>query len=105
VKVAVVAVRVMKGVADDEVDVVAVGNRLVGAGRVAAAALHRSAGAGAAPAHLQPVLVGMPLVWRVEVPVVQVVGVVAMPHLAVPAARPVLVVVIPVLGAGHRFAS
>ena len=97
-----VAVRVVEGLADGEVRVVAVRDELVpAAGRVALAALHRGAGAGAAPAHLESVLVRVPLVGRVEVPVVQVVGVVAMPDLPVAAARAVPVFVVGVLAAGH----
>jgi hypothetical protein len=104
VKVAVVAVRVVQGAAHDEVDVVAVGNRLVDTSEgVPAGALHRRAGTGAAPAHLQPVLVGVLAVRCVEVAIVEVVGVVAVPHLAVPAPRAVLVVMASVLATGHRF--
>lgn len=101
-QVAVVAVGVVEGATDDEVDVVAVGNGLVAAaGRVPAAALHRGAGAGAAPVHLEPVLVCVPLVRRVQMPIMQVVRVVSVAHLAVPAAGPVLVLVVVVPAAGH----
>lgn len=103
-KVAVVAVRVVEGVADEEVGVVAVGNGFVpAAGRVPAVALHRGAGARTAPVHLEPVLIGVPLVRRVQMPVVQVIGVVAVPHHAVSAAGAVLVIVVSVLAAGHHF--
>jgi hypothetical protein len=103
VQVAVVAVGVVKRAADDEVDVVTVGNRFVdAAGRVPATALHGGAGARAGAVHLQPVLVGVTLVRRVEVPVVQVIGVIAVADLPVAAAGAVVVVVSVVLRAGHR---
>jgi hypothetical protein len=102
VKVAVVAVGVVESVADEVVGMVAVRDRLVDAtGSVPAGALHRGAGAGAAPVHFQPVLVGVPLVRGVKVAVVQVVGVVAVADLAVPAAGAVHVAVVVVLAAGH----
>lgn len=101
-----VAVRVVKGVADEEVGVVAVGNGFVpAAGRMPAVALDRGAGARTAAVHFEPVLVRVPLVRRVQVPVVQVVRVVAMPHLTVPATGAVHVVVVAVLAAGHLCAG
>jgi hypothetical protein len=103
VQVAVIAVGVVESPPDGEVDVVAVGDRLVpAAGGVPVGALHRGAGAGAAPVHLEAMLVGVPFVRRVEMPVVQVVGVVAVADLAVAAAGPVPVLVVVVLAAGHR---
>ncbi len=105
-QVAVVAVRVVEGPAHREVRVVAVGDRLVpAAGRMPVVALHRGAGLGAAPVHVEAVLVGMPVVRGVEVPVVQVVRMVAMPDLPVPAAGAVPVLVLVVLAAGHRRAG
>ena len=97
-----VAVGVVEGAADEEVGVVAVGNDLgPAAGCMPAVALHGGAGARTAPVHLEPVLVRMSLVRRVQVAVVQVVGVVAVRHPAVPAAGAVLVDVVAVLPAGH----
>ena len=102
-QVAVVAVRMVKRAADGEVNVVAVRDGVVTAERaVRLAALHRGAGARAAPVHLEPVLVGVVLVRRVEVPVVEIVGVAAVPDLAMAAAGAVPVVVVAVLTAGHR---
>jgi len=103
VQVAVIAVGVVKGASHGEVRVVAVRDRLVpAAGRVPVIALHRGAGAGAAPVHVEAVLVGVPLVGGVKVPVVQIVRMVAMPDLPVPAAGAVPVLVLVVLAAGHR---
>ncbi len=97
-----VAVGMVEGVADEEVGVIAVGNGfMAAAGGVPAVALHRGAGARTAPVHFEPVLVRVPGVRRVQVPIVQVVGVVAVPHLAVPAAGAVHMVVVAVLAAGH----
>ncbi len=105
-EVAVVAMGVMQGVSDQVVDVVPVRDRFVDAtGRVPAPALHRGAGAGADPAHLEPVLVGVPFVRRVEMAVVQVVRVVPVSYLAVAAAGSVPVLVVVVLAAGHGAAG
>lgn len=102
-QVAVVAVGVVESPPHGEVRVVAVGDSLVPAAcRVPVAALHRGAGARAAPVHLEAMLVGVPFVRRVEMPVVQVVRVVAVANLAVPAAGAVPVFVVVVLAAGHR---
>lgn len=98
-----VSVPVMERRADGEVDVVAVRDLCVpAAGSVRLAALHRSAHAGAPAVHLQAVLVGVGAVRRVQVPVVQVVGVVAVLHGPVPAAGTVLVPVLVVRLAGHQ---
>jgi hypothetical protein len=103
VQVAVIAVGVVESPPHDEVQVVAVRDCFVSAtGRVPVAALHRGAGAGAAPAHLEAMLVGVPFVRRVEMPVVQVVRVVAVADLAVPAAGAVPMLVVAVLAASHR---
>ncbi len=97
-----VSVPVVEDASHGVVRVVAVGDGLVPAsGRVLLAALHGGAGAGTAPAHLEAVLVGVPLVGRVEMPVVQVVGVVSVAHLAVATAGAVPVLVAVVLAAGH----
>lgn len=86
-QVAVIAVRVVERLPDGEVHVVAVRDRFVSAaGRVPVAALHGRTGARAAPAHVEAMLVGVPFVQRVEMPVVQVVLVVAVADLTVPAA-------------------
>lgn len=101
-QVAVVPVGMVEDPADEEVGVVPVRDRFVdAAGGVPAAAFHGGAAAGTAPAHLEPVLVRVPLVRRVEVSVVQVVGVVPMADLAVPAPRAVPVLVVRMLAAGH----
>ncbi len=101
-QVAVVAVRVVQRAADGEISVVAVGHRLVAAARsMRLAALHRRAGAGADAVHLEPVLVGVTLVRGVEVSVVEVVGVVPVPHGAMPAAGAVPVLVAVMRAAGH----
>jgi len=103
VKIAVIAVRVVEGPPHGEVRVIAVRDRLVpAAGRVPVAALHRGAGSGAAPAHVEAMLVGVLFVRRMEMPVVQVVRVVAVADLAVAAAGAVPVLVVVVLAAGHR---
>ena len=102
-KVAVIAVGVVKGASHGEVRMVAVRDGLVpAAGRVPVIALHRGAGAGAAPVHVEAVLVGVSLVGGVEVTVVKVVRVVAVPDLPVPAAGAMPVLVLVVLAAGHR---
>lgn len=104
-QVAVVTMRVVEGFADEVVHVVPVGNGLVaGAGRVLADTFDGGAGDRAAAVHLQPVLVGMPLVGRVKVAVVKVVGMIPVPDLPVSAPRTVLVVVTPMLATGHGFA-
>jgi hypothetical protein len=103
VQVAVVAVGVVEGPSHGEIRVVAVGDGLVPAARsVPVVALHRGAGAGAAPVHVEAVLVGVSLVGGVEVTVVKVVRVVAVPDLPVPAAGAMPVLVLVVLAAGHR---
>lgn len=105
-QVAVVAVGVVKGAPHDVVHVVAVGNGFVPAsGRVPVVAFHGGAGAGAAPVHIEAVLVGVSLVGRVEVSVVQVIRMIAVADLPVPAAGAVPVVVLVVLAAGHRRTS
>ncbi len=101
-QVAVVAVRVVQRAADGEIGMVAVGDRLVAAAcPVRFAALHRGAGAGPNAVHLEPVLVGMPFVRGVEMAVVEVVGVVAVPDRAMSAAWAVTVLVAVVGPAGH----
>jgi hypothetical protein len=69
--------------------------------RAGAGAFHRRAGAGAAAVDLEPVLVGVPFVRRMEVAVVQVVGVVAVPDGLVAAPVAVSVRVVSVLLAAH----
>ena len=102
-KIAVIAVRVVKGASDGEVGVVAVRDGLVAAaGPVPVAALDRRAGAGTAPVDVEAVLVGVPLVGSVEMPVVQEVRVVAVADLPMAAAATVPMLVVLVLAAGHR---
>jgi len=99
----VIPVRVVEHGADGEVDVVAVGDRRMAARRVVTlGALDRRADAGPAAVDVERVLVGVPLVRGVEVPVVEVVGVVSVLHGAVPAIGTVTVRVVAVLGARHR---
>jgi ABC-type Zn uptake system ZnuABC Zn-binding protein ZnuA len=85
------------------VHVVAVRDRRVTGARVpsGAEALHGRAGPGPPAVHAQAVLVGVALVRRVQVPVVEVVGVVAVPHGLVTAAVAVAVGVLAVLLAAH----
>ena len=99
VQVAVVAVRMVKRAAHLEVRVASVRNR--GGRVVAAVAFHGGAHARAPAVHLQPVLVRVRAVRRVQVAVVEVVGVVAMANPAVAAPGPVLVLVAVVGGAAH----
>ena len=97
-----VAVRVVKRPRDLVVDVPAVRNGGVAAGgAVVLAALDRGADARPDPVDLEAVLVGVGLVRCVEVTVVQVVGVVAVPDRPVAATGSVNVVVAVVFTAGH----
>ena len=98
-----IAVRVMKVAADVIIDVIAVRNRLV-AGAVdmarvmTAAAMVGGAVVGVGAGDLDHVLVDVTLMGGVvQVTVVQIVGVVAVAHGEVPAARPVLVSVVRVV--------
>ena len=87
-----VAVQVVERAVDEVVDVVAVRDLGVPAARVVLrGALHRGAGGGAAPVDLEDVLRDAGSRGRVEVPVVEIIGVIAMTNGPVPAARPVLV--------------
>jgi hypothetical protein len=97
-------VRVVERAVHVVVHVVAVGDRRVPGARVSfgAGALDRRAGSGPPPADVEAVLVGVPLVRGVEVPVVQVVRVVAVLHGLVAAAFAVPVLVLAVLLAGHH---
>jgi hypothetical protein len=103
VQVAVTGVRVVERAVHVVVHVVAVRDgRVPGANvRPAAGALHRSAGRRPAPVHVEAMLVGVLFVRRVQVPVVQVVGVVAVLHGLVSASFAVPVGVLPVLLAAH----
>ena len=96
------AVCVMKGAGDVVVQVIAVRDSFVAAGSpVRFAALDRCADARPFPVHFESVLVEMALVGRVQVPVMEVVRVVAVSHGLVAAARPVFMSVTLVLAAGH----
>ena len=96
------SVRMVKGAGDDVVLVIAVRDSFMGAGfPVRFAAFDGRANARPFPVHFETVFVEMVLVRRVQVPVVEVVRVVAVPHGLVAAARSVLVVVTLVLAAGH----
>jgi hypothetical protein len=96
------AVRVMKRPGDVVVQVIAMRDSFVAAGSpMRFAALDRRAHIRPFPVHFEAVLVEMVLVGRVQVPVMEVVRVVAVPHGLVAATRPVLVSVTLVLAAGH----
>jgi len=102
VQVAMAPVRVVESAGDVVVQVIAVRDSLVLAGfAVLFAALDRCAQARPFPVHFEPMLVEMALVGRVQVPIMEVVRVVAVAHGLVAAARPVLVRVTLVLAAGH----
>ena len=97
-----VSVRMVERPVDAVVDVVAVGDRLVTAPwPVVADAFHRRAGGRLPAAHLEPVLVDVLPVRRVEMAVVQVGGVGPVPDLGGPATGAVRVRVLRVLLAGH----
>ncbi len=101
-QIAVGAVRVMKGAGDVEVQVIAVRDPFMAAGSAMRfAALDRGARSRPFPVHFEAVLVEMVLVGRVQVPIMKVVRVVAVPHGLVAAARPVLVSVTLMFTAGH----
>ena len=101
-QIAVGAVRVMKGAGDVEVQVIAVRDPFMAAGSAMRfAALDRGARSRPFPVHFEAVLVEMVLVGRVQVPIMKVVRVVAVPHGLVAAARPVLVSVTLMFAAGH----
>lgn len=97
-----VSVRVVERAADGVVEMVSMRHGGMAASRpVGLSAFHRRTDPRAAAVHLQAVLVGVPSVRGVEMPVVEVVLVVAVAHLAVPAARTVLVLVTVVRRTGH----
>lgn len=97
-----VAVRVVKGAGDVVVQVIAVRHPFVRAGfTVGFAAFDGRAHVRPFPVHFEAVLVEMVLMRRVEMPVMEVVRVVAVPHGLVAAARAVPVRVTLVLAAGH----
>jgi hypothetical protein len=112
VVVAVVAVRMMEVAADAVVQVVAVGNCLVTAagavdvaGFMTAAAMIRGAAIGIVAGDVDHVLVDMIFVRVVEVTIMQIVDMAAMPHGGVPATRTVSVSVARMVGCGassHR---
>jgi hypothetical protein len=102
VQVAVVAVRVVQHASDGEVDVVAVRDGGVSAGlSVRLTALDRGADARAPAVDVEAVLVRVLVVRGVQVPVVQVVAVVAVRDGGVPAVRPVAMGMRAVLAAAH----
>jgi hypothetical protein len=96
-------VRVVERAVHVVVDVVAVRNRRVPGARVSfrARAFDRRAGAGPPPVHVETVFVGVALVRGVQVPVVEIVRVVAVSDGLVAAAVAVPVGVLPVLLAAH----
>jgi hypothetical protein len=98
VVVAVIAVRVMHVTADEVVDVVAVWNRVVPAGRpvlvpglVLVAVVAEGAGGGIAIADVYRVAFHRDTAVMMKLPFVQIVDMVAVPHRRVAAARSVLV--------------
>lgn len=87
-----VAVDVVERSVHEVVEVVAVRHpRVAAAGVVPNRAFDRSAGRGPAPVHLEDVLGDARVRRRVEMPVVEIIGVIAMTYGLVTAARPVLV--------------
>jgi hypothetical protein len=94
-------VRVVERAVHVVIHVVAVGDGGVPRRRVRDTALDGRAGAGPPPVHIEVVLVGVLLVGRVQVPVVQVVGVIAVLHGLVAATLAVPVGVLFVFVAGH----
>ena len=102
-QVAVAGVRVVERTVHVVVHVIAVRNGRVPGVLVPfrAGALDRRTGAGAPPVHVQAVLVGVALVRGVQVPVVEVIRVVAVADGLVAAAFAVPVGVLPVLLAAH----
>lgn len=104
-----VSVRMMQMPIDEIVDVIAVRHRVVPASRpvhvprlVPATTVLRRAAVGIALRHLDHVLVDVILVRVMQMTVVQIVDVIAVPHGGVSAAGPVLVRVIGVVGMGAR---
>ena len=103
-QVAVVAVRVVERAVDLVVDVVPVGDGGVAGGTmVPHGTVERGARRREAPVHVEAVLVVVGAVRRVEMPVVEIIGVVAMVDSPMPAAGSVNVRMVSVLVAGHRF--
>ena len=102
-QVAVRSVRVVQRALHVVVDVVAVRDRRMARARVVtgAEALDGRAGPRPPAVHAEAVLVVVAFVRRVQVPVVKVVGVVAVLHGLVAAARAMAVGVLPVLLAAH----
>jgi hypothetical protein len=101
-QIAMAAVRVVKGTGDVVVQVIAVRDSFVAAGSpVRFAALDRRAHFRPFPVHFEAVLIEVVLVGRVQVPVMEIVRVVAVPHGLVAAARPMPVCVTLVLATGH----
>ncbi len=87
-----VAVEVVERSVHEVVEVVAVRHlRVAAAGVMRRRALDRRAGRGPAPVHLEHVLGDAGVRRRVEMPVVEIIGVIAMTYGLVTAARPVLV--------------
>jgi ABC-type Zn uptake system ZnuABC Zn-binding protein ZnuA len=103
VEVAVVAVRVVERAIDPVVDVVSVGDGGVTApGLMALGAVERGTGGRKPAVHLKAVLVVVGAVWRVEMAVVEIIGVVAVGDFLMSAARAVHVWMISVVGASHH---
>lgn len=94
-----IAVQVVQGPVDEVVDVVPVRDgRVPAAGVVPGRTLDGGAGGRVAPVHFQDVLGHSCGDGRVQVPVVEIIGVIAMTDDPVTAARPVLVrMILPVL--------
>ena len=91
-QVAVVAVRMVQRAAHFVVHVIPVRNGVMAArAAVLPLALDGSAASGATPVDVESMLVGMGFVRGVEVPIVEIVGMISVPHRLVPAIRPMLV--------------
>jgi hypothetical protein len=99
VEVAVIAVEVVQRAVDEVVDVVPVRDGgVAAAGVVPGRALDRGAGGRMAPVHVQDVLAHSRGDGRMQVPVVEIIGVISMANDPVTTSRPVLVqMLLPVL--------
>ena len=97
-----VSVWVVEAASDLVVDMVPVRNREVSRGAVMPLlAFDRGADGGPPAVYLEPMLVDVLVVRGMEMAVVQVVRVVAVPHGPVPAGRTVIVLVLVVLSTAH----
>lgn len=113
--VAVIAVRVVEVAADSVIDVAAVRNCFVTAARamnmprrMTAAVMVRGTAVGVVPGYFDHVLVDVTFVRMVQVAIVQIVDVAAMPHGGMPATRTVLMGMVGMVwcgASGHGISS